>query len=246
MFRIAKIAFALAAPVVLLGCLLVPGKFVSTMTINADRSFAFTYKGEVIAINPSGTMGKGLGEDTSEATGDDKAKAKSAETHARAALAKAKAAKDDEDRKNRALAAMLSKEAGYRTVAYAGGGKFIIDYAVKGRLDHAFIFPYNSDAEVVFPFIAVELRRGGGVRLRAPGFAADANKAQSAGMGGLAGVGNDASKFLDGDFTLDTNADIVSQNSEEGAKTSSGRSVISWRATPLSKDAPTAVLRLAQ
>ena len=40
---------AILAPLLLVGCILSPGKFTSTMTINADRTFAFTYQGEVIA-----------------------------------------------------------------------------------------------------------------------------------------------------------------------------------------------------
>ena len=44
---------AILAPLLLVGCILSPGKFTSTMTINADRTFAFTYKGEVIASDPS-------------------------------------------------------------------------------------------------------------------------------------------------------------------------------------------------
>ena len=39
-------------------------------------------------------------------------------------------------------------------------------------------------------------------------------------------------------------AEIVSQNNEEGAKAVGTRRQIVWRATPLTKDAPTAVLRL--
>ena len=40
-------------PLLLTGCLLTPGKFQSTLSINADRTFAFAYKGEVIAVDPS-------------------------------------------------------------------------------------------------------------------------------------------------------------------------------------------------
>jgi hypothetical protein len=90
------------------------------------------------------------------------------------------------------------------------------------------------------PFIAVELRQGGTVRIKAPGYT-NAETGSNP-MGG--GTMSKAAKLLDGTFTLDTDAEIVSQNNEDGAKTVGKRRVITWRATPLTKDAPTAVLRL--
>ncbi|MBN9918207.1 hypothetical protein JND32_15015, partial [Listeria monocytogenes] len=44
-------------------------------------------------------------------------------------------------------------------------------------------------------------------------------------------------------FTLDTDAEIVSQNQEDGAVTTGTRKTVTWKATPTTKDAPTAVLR---
>jgi hypothetical protein len=142
------------------------------------------------------------------------------------------------DAKNRAIAEKLSKETGYRKVAYLGNGKFSVDYMVSGTLDHAFVWPYNLDAELVFPFLAVELRANNTVRVKAPAFA---NSADSKGMPGM----DKASSQLDGVFTLDTNAEIVSQNNEEGAVTANGHKMVTWKATPLTKDAPTAVLKMA-
>ena len=49
---------------------------------------------------------------------------------------------------------------------------------------------------------------------------------------------------LDGTFTLDTDAEIVSQNNEDGPQPAGGRKTISWKVSPLTRDAPTAVLRL--
>ena len=144
------------------------------------------------------------------------------------------------DAKNRAIAAALSKEAGYRKVAYLGNGKFSIDYSISGTLDHSFVFPYNLDAEAVFPFIAIEVRANNTVRMKAPGFA---NENDSKGMS-MPGMDKGPSQ-LDGVFTLDTNAEIVSQNNEEGPATAAGRKTISWKVTSLTKDAPSAVLRMA-
>jgi hypothetical protein len=220
-----RFALALLAPLMLLGCVLTPGKFVSTLSINADRTFAFIYRGEVIAIEPSTAL---KGDDT--AGGD-----KNAED----------APTEDNDAKFRTMAETLSKEAGYRSVVYRGKGKFDVDYAIGGRLDHGFVYPFNTDAEAVFPFLAVEIRQGGLVRVKAPGFANSKSNAMSGAGSGLGSASTvDASKYLDGVFTIDTDGEIVSQNTEDGAKTVGKRRTISWKATPLTKDAPTAVLRL--
>ncbi len=228
-----RITIALLAPLLLFGCVLTPGKFASSLIINKDRSFTFTYKGEVIAIDPGGDMARGL-KDIGPAKPEKSNLADEREP-----------AKDDADteRKRRAMAESLSKEAGYRSVQYLGKGKFAIDYMITGVLSHNFVYPYNQDAEILFPFISIELRQGNSARVRAPGYAGNADAAGKMGMGGS---GGDAAKYLDGVFTLDTDAEIVSQNNEDGATKANGRSVISWRATPLTKDAPSAVLRFAR
>jgi hypothetical protein len=243
MQRMKALALAVFAPAFLASCLLSPGKFTSTMTINADRTFVFTYKGEVIKIDPSSAM-KGIGDKPST---DDEA----APTEAKPAVyqiaakrkpnARAPDPQAEDDAKNREIAAALAKEVGYRSVVYQGKGKFLIDYAISGTLTHNFVYPFNSDAEAVFPFIVIELRQGGLVRIKAPGFAD--NSSSNTGMNGM---GGDVRKAMDGVFTLDTDAEIISQNNEDGAKTNGKRRTIAWRATALTKDAPTAVLRLAR
>ncbi len=236
--RLPRIAFAILAPLLLFGCVLTPGKFVSGLTINADRTFAFSYKGEVYALDPSSAMGD-LGkpaEPAEDATAEDKEKA-------RTDAAEATTKKAEAETKNREIAAALSKEMGYKSVSYLGDGKFMVDYAISGTLTHNFIFPFNADAEAVFPFLMVELRANNTVRVKAPGYAND-SKQDKTGMGQMGG--DSAASHLDGVFTLDTNAEVVSQNNEDGATKAGGRSTITWRATPLTKDAPTAVLRLAK
>lgn len=237
-----RLAFAIAAPLLLLGCFLTPGKFVSTLSINADRSFTFTYKGEVYAKDgdAAAALGKTAsgGDDQDDDDGTQAAFILTAQQkgdeggESAAEKAEKKAAAEA---KNRAIAAALAKESGYRSVQYLGDGKFLIDYAISGTLDHSFIYPFNTDAEIVFPFIAIELRGKDIVRVKAPAFANDND---------MPGADGAASK-LDGIFTLDTNAEIVSQNNEDGATTTNGRKTIVWRATPLIKEAPTASLRVA-
>lgn len=244
--RLSRLALVLLLPCLLASCVLTPGKFVSSLKIDADRHFTFTYVGEVIALQED-DMTKGLG-DLTAPTPTDPASSDEDGTPTLQQIALQKdspaetpaAKKAAADAKNRAIAAALSKEAGYRKVAYLGNGKFSIDYSISGTLDHSFVFPYNLDAEAVFPFIAIEVRANNTVRMKAPGFAND-NDSKGMSMPGM----DKGPSQLDGLFTLDTDAEIVSQNNEEGPATAAGRKTITWKVTSLTKDAPSAVLRMA-
>jgi hypothetical protein len=209
-----RFALALAAPLLLAGCLLTPGKFTSKLVLNADRGFTYSYVGEVYALDPNSSMSA----DKEKPTADKKAEAEA---------------------RNRAIAEALAKEAGYRSVRSLGDGKFSIDYQASGTLTHNFIYPFNLDAQAIVPFIAVELRANGTARIKAPGFANE-SKDQMAGMSGVP----DSSDKLDGVFVLETDAEIVSQNNEDGPQAVGARKTISWKVRALTRDAPTAVLRL--
>lgn len=215
MGALVRIALAIAAPLLLAGCLLAPGKFASKLVVNADRSFTYSYAGEVYALDPDTSMNP-----SKEQPSPDK--------------------KAEAETRNRAIADALAKEAGYRSVRYVGEGKFLIDYQISGQLTHNFIYPFNLDAQAIVPFIAVELRAGGTVRIKAPGFAND-SKNQA---GPMSGMGDSTAGKLDGVFVLETDADIVSQNNEDGPQQVDGRKTISWKVSPLTRDAPAAVLRL--
>jgi len=250
--RVSRLGLALLMPVLLTGCFLAPGKFTSNLTVNADRSFTYSYVGEVYGFDPDQAM-KGMGDDK----GDDGDDAKSSDSALRKIADQDDATKDHgdggkaddraddrarTDAKNREIAAALSREQGFRKVDYVGDNKFLIDYRISGKLDHTFLFPYNLDAGIIIPFVAIEVRANGTIRVKAPGFAND-NK-DTSGFGSMAGGASKATSKLDGVFTLDTDAEIVSQNNEDGAQSAGGRKTINWKATPLSSTPPMAVLRL--
>ncbi|MCR5870157.1 MULTISPECIES: hypothetical protein [unclassified Sphingomonas] len=250
--RFKGIALAVLAPVLLVGCAFSPGKFVSTLTILADRSFTFSYQGEVIAVDIAGEMAKGMG-DAFKGMGDEDDKTKTTTSLLRdatwqededaPAAAEEDSTKDDaeeaakKEAKFKAIAEALTKEAGYRSVTYKGDGVFVVDYQIGGKLTHNFLWPYNIDAEVIFPFVVLELRGADTVRVKAPAF----GDSDSPGKG----KSDDAKTKLDGTFTLVTDGEIVSQNNEDGAKTDGTRRTVTWKATPLSKDAPMAVVKVA-
>ncbi|MET3711161.1 hypothetical protein ABIC65_001863 [Sphingomonas trueperi] len=233
------LALVVLAPLVLASCLFVPGKFDSALTIHRDRSFTFTYKGEVVAIDLKGLGGDfmKIGEEEGAKKGKngsaDPAKVKAAE----------QAKRDEEYRK---LAVELAKEAGYRSVEYRGNGIFYVDFALSGVLDHAFVYPYNQDNEIVLPWIAIELRGKDALRVKAQGFARQ--KSEAAGLGGMgAGLsdGAAAADRMEGSFTLTTDAEVISQNNEAGAETVGSEKVITWKVNTRTKDAPMASLRVA-
>jgi len=235
--RLKGIALVLLAPLVLVGCAFSPGKFTSSLTILADRSFTFSYQGEVIAVDLAGEMAKGK-KDTSN-TALLQAAAWQDEGAAEEETDKADSAEDaaKKEAKFKAIGEALTKEAGYRSVTYKGKGVFLIDYQISGKLTHNFLWPYNLDAEVIFPFVVLEMRGKDQIRVKAPAFGDDDSPAK--------GKGDDSKAKLDGTFTLITDGELVSQNNEDGATSAGGRKTVVWKATPLSKDAPMAVVKLA-
>ena len=152
MARMMRLAAVLCGALLLTSCFLAPGKFTSTLTINADRSFTYAYTGEVYGLDMDAMMKDMPGADAKPAAqpvGWQKTPPKPGKPDDSAG---------DNDARNRAVADALSKEAGFRKVEYLGNNKFAIDYRISGRLDHAFLFPYNLDAGIIIPFVAVEVR----------------------------------------------------------------------------------------
>jgi hypothetical protein len=232
-----RFAFVAAASLVLSSCILSPGKFVSTLHIAKDRSFTFTYVGEVILLDPAAAMQQGMqdglagaGSDVVDEDGNSAAPAAPATPAAPAAetaqsIAEAKA-----------VAEALSKEVGYRSVEYLGHNKFRVDYAMSGRLDRSFVYPINLDAKSIIPWIAVEVRKDRTARILAIAFGD-----QDMDMGSAAKPDSQP-KERSGTFTFTTDAELVMQNNEEGLAPGPGTGVV-WKVTPTSKTVPTAVVR---
>jgi hypothetical protein len=231
-----RFAFAAASALLLSSCILTPGKFVSTLHIAKDRSFTFTYAGEVILLDPAAAMQQGMQDGLAgmgdEGTGDEgnmAAPAPKAEPAAETAQAVAEA---------KAIAEALSKEVGYRSVEYLGKNKFRVDYSMTGELDRSFVYPVNMDAKSIIPWLVVEVRKDGTARFQAIAFGD-----QDMDMGAAAQP-NSAPKERDGTFTFTTDAELVMQNNESGMAPGPGKRVV-WRVTPASKTVPTAVVRFA-
>lgn len=229
MKHVSRLVAVTLMPLLLAACIFQPGKFTASLDINADRSFVFSYLGEIHAADMK-EMTQAMVADA--ASGDDAAKPKDATAQPEGMTEAQKAA----------LADTLAKEAGFRKVEYRGDDLWFVDYRMAGTLSHSFLFPYNLDAEMIFPFIVVEPRGNGTVRMKAPAFAKSSTQPNMAGMPVGNGSGNSR---IDGDFTLTTDAEIISQTNEDGAAIGAdGRKTIRWRITPQSDVPPMAVLRM--
>lgn len=240
-----RFAFVAAAALTLSSCILSPGKFVSTLHIAKDRSFAFTYVGEVILLDPASAMQQGMQDGLSDMNsvgteGGDELNATDAmdEAVANVAVAAPAAETGQQIAEAKAVAEALSKEVGYRSVQYLGKNKFRVDYSMTGKLDRSFVYPINTDAKSVIPWLVVEVRKDRTARFQAIAFGE-----QDLGMGS-AGKPDSAPKERDGTFTFTTDAELVMQNNEDGMAPGPGKKVV-WRVTPASKTVPTAVVRFA-
>ena len=259
--KLARIFTMLAAPLLLASCLFTPGKFVSTLDIKADRSFTFTYVGEVILLDPQNEFAKGMAEGMSgsgtasttdtdpdmDADMDMDSEDMNASVDAAPAAPSAPATPQPETEaqiaKRRAMAELLAKEIGYRSVEYLGNDKFRVDYSITGKLDRSFVYPFNVDAKSFFPWIAVEVRRDNTARIMALAFG-DSDQA----MGSMPGASEPAGKqptTREGTFTLTTDASLVMQNNEEGVAPGPGTKIV-WKITPATTAVPTAVVRFAR
>ena len=245
-----RFAFAAAAALTLSSCILSPGKFVSTLHIGKDRSFTFTYVGEVILLDPAAAMQQGVEEGLAGAAPDAGRERADEDalfgnladdsTDAPPATAPSKPAAETAQQvaEAKAVAEALSKEAGYRTVEYLGKNKFRVDYAMTGKLDRSFVYPVNMDAKSIIPWIAVEVRKDRTARVMAIAFGdQDMNM-------GAAAKPDAQPKERSGTFTFTTDAELVMQNNEEGMAPGPGKKVV-WKVTPASKTVPTAVVRFA-
>jgi hypothetical protein len=255
--KLARIFTMLAAPLLLASCLFTPGKFVSTLDIKADRSFTFTYAGEVILIDPQDAFAKGMAEGMSGSgttsttdTDPDMDDDMDMDTNVNVTMPEpppAPAGPQPETEaqiaKRKAMAELLAKEIGYRSVEYLGNDKFRVDYAITGRLDRSFVYPFNVDAKSFFPWIAIEVRRDNTARIMALAFG-DSDQA----MGSMPGANEPAGKqptTREGTFTLTTDAALVMQNNEEGVAAGPGTKIV-WKITPATTAVPTAVVRFAR
>ena len=251
-----KRLFAIAAPLLLSACLWGPGKFTSDLTLKKDGSFVLDYRGEMVLQLPPDANAEPWTDAKAKCSdaGKDRPCTKTEIDEQKGTYEKKR--KDSEgmaklfglpgldDASNRAFAAKLTKYAGWRSVMYRGSGVFDVDYHFEGRATQDFLFPALPDNDLLVPFVALRRRADGSVLVTAPAFTGGAGP-MAARMGGMPeGAKTDMVSHAQGRFTVITDGEILTNNSEDGASPHPLGRQVHWDVGPASNKIPETLIRL--
>lgn len=221
----------LLAPLLLTGCLLIPGAFEAEMTIDRQGAFTFAYSGE-IRVEP-GDEGDGAKpappDEDGSANGDFNAAMNQGFEEMAQQLMGGLNLRDEES--VRAFAEALERREGWERVAYRGAGVFDVEYAVSGTLTHDFAFPVMPEMMLNFPMFTAVRRDDGTIAIKALAMMQPPDGQQ----------GSDEDR-PQGTFTLRTDAEIV--ESSVAASQDAGRSLLRWDTEAGLAETPSAVIRL--
>lgn len=150
-----------------------------------------------------------------------------------------------DDESSRAFAAKLSKYAGYRSVSYRGKGVYDVDYHFEGRATQDFVFPALPDNDFMIPFVALRRRADGSVLVTAPAFTGGSGPLGSRAGAAAAGAMKEGPvSKAQGRFTIITNGEVLTNNSEDGAAPHAVGRQIRWDVGSGSTKIPEALIRL--
>ena len=288
-----KFFVAVAAPLMLGGCLWGPGKFASDLTLRKNGTFTLDYRGEIMLQMPDdkgspplpweddmarcysngrselmpGLYPNAATPEEMEKLSDDKEKTRPC-TAAETAKLKAQYEKESaekieqrrkesdnvakmlglpttDDESNRRFAANLMKYQGWRSVTYKGKGLFDVDYHFEGRVGQDYVFPMMPESDIVIPFVSIRKRTDGSVMATAPALTGGQGPfGARAKMMGLPNKGEGPPSRAEGRFTITTDGEILTNNSEDGpVAVPSGKSV-RWDVSPASSKIPEMLVRL--
>jgi hypothetical protein len=151
-----------------------------------------------------------------------------------------------DDASNRAFAAKLMKYAGWRSVTYRGNGVFDVDYHMAGRATQDFVFPALPDNDLLLPFIAIRRRADGSVLVNAPALTGGAGPLMQR-MAAAGAAGDTKTNMVSraqGRFTVITDGEILTNNSEDGSAASTIGHQVHWDVGPGSNKIPETLIRL--
>ena len=148
------------------------------------------------------------------------------------------------------LAKRLRRQAGYRSVEYKGNGLYVVDFLASSSLTHGFAFPAFEGFPLTNAFVLIAPRNDGTIRIDAPGFvpSTGGSLVGSMMMEMMAKEGEKAGQkwsAAEGTFTLATDAQILSSNTDEGPQADARGQKLAWTVNSLTTSAPMALLRLA-
>ncbi len=152
------------------------------------------------------------------------------------------------DEANQKFAAALMKYEGWKNVTYKGKGTFDVDYRYTGKLTHDYVFPIFPKMDMIFPFIMVRKRADGAVMVTAPsliggGMKALAGRAKM--LGDLSGSKDiPQSPQTQGLFTVTTDGEILSNNSEDGPSADPKGKKVVWDVNPMTDRLPEVLIKI--
>ncbi len=152
------------------------------------------------------------------------------------------------DEANQKFAAALMKYEGWKAVTYKGKGVFDVDYRYSGKLTHDYVFPIFPKMDMIFPFIMIRKRADGAVTVTAPsliggGMKALAGRAKM--LGDLSGSKDmPQSPETQGLFTVTTDGEILSNNSEDGPSADPKGKKVVWDVTPMTDRLPEVLIKI--
>ena len=150
-----------------------------------------------------------------------------------------------DENSNRKFAATMMKYKGWRSVSYQGKGKYLVDYHADGSLTQDVVFPMIHDSDLIIPFIAMRRRADGSVLVTAPAFTGGAGPfGARAKMMGLPDKSDGPQSRAQGHFTIVTDGEILTNNSEDGAAPHAGGRQLKWDVDAASTKLPEALVRL--
>jgi hypothetical protein len=149
------------------------------------------------------------------------------------------------------LAQRLRRQAGFRSVAYKGNGLYWIDYAVTSNLTHGFAFPSVEGFPMANDFVVMAVRNDGTVRIDAPGFGASGGNPAGAMMLGAmsaeaAGAKGPPMPMPDGTFTLTTDGEVLSNNTDDGPQQAAEGKRLTWKVNGSTQAPPMALVKLSR
>jgi hypothetical protein len=146
---------------------------------------------------------------------------------------------------NRKFAASLLKYKGWRSAEYQGKGVFLVDYHAEGSVNQDVVFPLIPDSDLILPFIAIRRRADGAVLVSAPAFTGGSGPfGARAKMMGLPDKSDGPQSRAQGRFTIVTNGEILTNNSEDGAGPHAGGRQLKWDVDAASTKLPEALVKL--
>lgn len=281
--------FALA----LSGCFVSPGRFNAELVLTGPDSFTFSYEGEIFFLGLSKLAQMGAEEeqtftpsecykDGSDETRPCTKNEIEAQRAAWEAGAAERAARSKEQAQQMAaimggidptdpkaadeLVALLQRQKGWERVVNKGDGVFEVSYRVSGSMSHDFMFPSIEGFPATNPFVQVIQRKGGQLRINAPGFATQTGDQTGGPLGALFGLGSlgtlaamgagdpqqagesEALKNvpkIEGTFAIRAASGmrILANNTDEGPRAEAGGGeALIWRITPRTAQSPTALI----